>query len=186
MLSLVDPPALTAQDLQGRTEYVWQTTPIAVQYRTEHLQRDADAPELFFTRPPVSRINASYTFESDEMNRLRDVLCFARDSACGAKRHAPGDTGFVKDFLAIYNASGLLTAVSTWRPDEAFCEWESALQLERYLRSWKVFPAPEKSNRFVDVIAEMKRFSRRADVVRYLEYRRSILSAYLDAMDKPE
>ncbi len=32
----------------------------------------------------------------------------------------------------------------------------------------------------------MQKFPRRADVVRYLEYRRSVLSAYLDDMDRPE
>lgn len=186
MLSLVDPPALALEEVQGTTESVWQTTPVAAHYRAERLQQDADAPRLIFTREPVSRINRSYAFESTEMNRLRDVLCFARGNACGSKRHAPGAPGFVEDFVAIYTASGLLTAISAWKPDEALCEWESALQLERYVRSWKVFPAPDKSNRFVDVIAEMRRFPRRADVVRYLEYRRSMLSAHLDAMDDPD
>lgn len=186
MLSLVDPPALAAEDAQGRTEYAWQATPIAAPYRTEQLQRDADAPGLFFTRKPSSRVNRSYTFESDEMNRLRDALCFARDKACGIGRHDPGDAGFVKDLLAICTGSGLLTAIATWRPDEAFCEWESALRLEAYVRSWKVHPAPERSDQSMDVIAEMKGFTRRADVVRYLEYRRRVLSDYLDAMDEPD
>jgi len=180
MLSFVDPPALAPPDPEGRGDYTWAATPVPPPYRTARLQSDADAPRLIFTKAPASRANSAYTFESAELNRLRDVLCFARDSACGAGRHEAGAPGFVEDLLETYRASGLLTAVSTWRPDDALCEWESELQLERFVRSWKVFPAPETSDRFVDVIAEMQRFPRRADVVRYLEYRRSVLLRALD------
>ena len=180
MVSFVDPPALRSEVVKGRRVYVWADAPIPRRYRTGTLKRDSDFPKIVFTREPASRVNRDYAFESPAVNRLRDTLCFAREGACGSRRHAPGDPGFVEDLLATYDGTGLLTAISTWRPDEVLCEWESALALERWVKSWKVFPAPEMSRRFVDVMRETRGFRRRADVVRYLEYRREVFRDHLD------
>lgn len=180
MVTFVDPPALGSATVEGRSVYVWRSAPIPRQYRTGKLKRDSDFPGIVFTRAPASRRNADYAFENPEMNRLRDSLCFAREADCGSRRHAPGDPGFVEDLIATYRGTGLLTAISTWRPDEVFCEWESVLALERWVKSWKVFPAPETSQRFVDVKREMRGFRRRAEIKRYVEYRREVFREYLD------
>lgn len=183
MVSFVDPPALGSRVVEGRDVYVWGDAPVPGPYRTGMLKRESDFPKLVFTREPASHVNGDYAFESPAMNRLRDTLCFAREAACGSKRHAPGDPAFVADLLATYRGTGLLTAISTWRPDEVLCEWESVLALERWVKSWKVFPAPETSRRFVDVAREARGFRRRAEVVRYIEYRREVFRAYLEGTE---
>ncbi|UHQ20681.1 hypothetical protein LVB87_05930 [Lysobacter sp. KIS68-7] len=143
--------------------------------------RDPSIPALIFDAAPKNGHNGDFAFASSRVEAARTRTCFGREPVCGTQRHAAGDPGFAADLQALYGGTGVLDSVASWKPDEAFCEWQAFLALEPEMQSIVIEPAPGVAHASIDVIAEMRSFKKRKQVLAFLEERGKVLEAALAA-----
>jgi len=177
VLGYGEPPALVTPAGKSHDADAWALAPLPASDRMDGLAVDADFPVAIFTRAPDDRGVMGYTFADPQLEAARLRLCFAQGPHC--KRHAPGSAGYREDIVRVYSGTGIVDPVSTWKPDEAYCQWTAHRALERYVATWRMTPDPKTPGTQIDVLAQMRHFRRRALVERYMAYRERLFLASL-------
>ena len=171
------PPALVSHANKSHDADAWALTPLPASDRMDGLAVDADFPVAIFTKAPDDRGVMGYTFADPRLEAARLRLCFAQGPRC--KRHAPGSAGYRDDIVRVYSGTGIVDPVSTWKPDEAYCQWTAHRALERYVATLRMTPDPKTPGTRIDVLAQMRHFRHRALVQRYMAYRERLFLAAL-------
>lgn len=177
-IQFMDPLAI---DSETFTE-AWSSRALPAQYESNEIKTEADFAKLIYTDAPFTKANKDYNFADPDLARIRETLCFGRGAQCESKKHSAGEMSFVSDLIQMYSGSGVFSAVGTWTPAEAYAEWLSLLQIEKHFQSIRIYPAPQTSSHYVDILEQTRaeKYPQRAAIQKYIDYRLDLFDKYLD------